>query len=208
MVKLVPLTSISSLRAGVQFRGEAPYSASGSIHLLQVRDAKSSSSIEDHELQSLSDDAVKPSDFLKLGDIVIRSKGKHHPAVLIEPELPQTVASGYCLIISPQKIHPAFLAWYLNQEPAQQYMDQHAIGTVIPVLNKKTLGEMSVPLPDLKTQERIAEIFTLQLQEGRIAKNLQQLYTLQNQSLNQSIINTVIINAVNINAVNINVMEN
>jgi len=96
----------------------------------------------------------------------------------------------------------------LTQEPAQQYMDQHAIGTVIPVLNKKTLGEMSVPLPDLKTQERIAEIFTLQLQEGRIAKNLQQLYTLQNQSLNQSIINTVIINAVNINAVNINVMEN
>jgi len=195
MFKLVTLSSVTSLRAGVQFRGEAPYFAGGSSHLLQVRDTKGSVSIDDHEFRSLSDDAVKSTDFLKLGDIVIRSKGKHHPAVLIAPELPRTVASGYCLIISPQKIRPAFLAWYLNQEPAQQYMDQHAIGTVIPVLNKKTLGEMAVPMPDLKTQERIAEIFTLQLQEGRIARNLQQLYTLQNQSLNKSIINTIFIDA-------------
>jgi restriction endonuclease S subunit len=191
MAKFQPLSSISTIRAGVQFRKEVPYCASGSLRHLQVRDEKGSLTLEDHEIRSLADGALKTVDFLKLGDVVIRAKGKHHPAVLIQAELTKTVASAYCLVVTPVNVLPVFLAWYLNQVPAQQYMDQFAAGSVLPVLNKKALGEMQVPLPNIKTQEHISQIFTLQLQEERIARKLQRLYQLQNQCINQSIINAI-----------------
>lgn len=191
MAKLVTLSAISTIRAGVQFRGEAPYKPGGSIRLLQVRDAKNEVNFEEQELRSLADGSVKTGDFLQLGDIVVRAKGKHHPAILIEPMPPQTVASGYCLVLSPLKIRPAFLAWYLNQASAQQYMDQHSIGTVIPILNKKVLGEMQIPLPDEAMQERIASIYLLQLEEKRKRNDLHQLYEMQRESLNQQIISSM-----------------
>jgi restriction endonuclease S subunit len=62
-------------------------------------------------------------------------------------------------------ILPGYLAWYLNQRPAQIYFDRNAGGTRIQIINKQLLSELEVIVPDLKTQEMVENIYGLHQRE-------------------------------------------
>ena len=86
----------------------------------------------------------------------------------------------YCqfldFIISVKKadVLPGYLAWYLNQRPAQIYFDRNAGGTRIQVINKQLLSELEVVVPDLKTQEKIAKIYELHQREQDLVEAIKE----------------------------------
>jgi len=170
----LPLGEIAHLRVGFQFRSEAPYSPSGSHLLIQLRDSKEILPFEDYETHRVDCDDIKKDDLLSAGDVLLRAKGKNHFAVCITSPVKNLIAGAACLVIRPdnKKALSSFLAWYLNQPPAQAFLNKISAGTSIPVVNKRALLDLEVSLPPMKIQKAIGELYQLQLTEQELTEKL------------------------------------
>lgn len=168
------LGEIARLRVGFQFRSEAPYSPFGKHQLIQLRDSKDILPFEDYETHRIDCDEIKKEDLLSVGDVLLRAKGKNHFAVCVTSTIENLVAGAACLVIRPnqEKVLPSFLAWYLNQPPAQVFLNKISAGTSIPVVNKKALLDLEISLPPLNVQKAIGELYQLQLAEEELTQKL------------------------------------
>lgn len=67
--------------------------------------------------------------------------------------------------VDPDRRHdvdPAYLAWLFDQPQMQTRADNSASGNTIKFISLKEVRELSVPLPETRTQKQIAEIWRLQ----------------------------------------------
>ena len=79
------------------------------------------------------------------------------------------------VVIDPNRSIARFVASFLNSEFGKKSRDLNKSGTVIPKLNKQTLKEIDIFVPDLQTQKKMMEI------ETRIAAEENTLLSLQNE---------------------------
>lgn len=79
------------------------------------------------------------------------------------------------VVIDPNQSDARFAARFLNSEFGKKMRDLNKSGTVIPKLNKRTLKEIDIFVPDLQTQKKMLEI------ETRIASEENTLLSLQNE---------------------------
>lgn len=171
---IVPLSALVSIRTGFQFRGEAPYSAHGKYSLVHLRDSADALSFDEQEIHRFDLQEIKKEDLLLKNDILLRSKGNNHYAVLVDREVSNTVVSALSLVIRcvDNRIRPSFLAWYLNQAPAQSFLTKISAGTSISVVNKGALGDLEIPLRPITSQDAIGELFQLQLKKECLTMQL------------------------------------
>ena len=108
---------------------------------------------------------------LQRGDLLLRSRGQNYTAALIDETLSGAVAVSPLILIRPdsQNILPEYLLWCINRPAAQRYLSSRAKGTVLKMIGTGDLGAMAVLLPPPRTQKRIAELFSLSLEEERLA---------------------------------------
>ena len=82
--------------------------------------------------------------------------------------------SNFFLIrIKRSDIFPAYLAWYLNSQPAQYFFQRHRMGSNILSLQKRDLEHLEVPVPPVGIQERIGRVYSLMLQEKVLVATVQ-----------------------------------
>ena len=112
--------------------------------------------------------------FLKKDDVLFKSKSNHPVSAVIPKELNNTIASHHFFILDilDNNINPYYLSWLLNQKPAQRYFREHGGRTVAFTINKKTLGELEINIPDMKMQEKIIRIHKLRLKELELEQKL------------------------------------
>lgn len=79
------------------------------------------------------------------------------------------------VVIDPNRSNAHFVARFLNAEFGKKSRDLNKAGTVIPKLNKQTLKEIDIIVPDLETQQKMMEI------ETRITAEENTLLSLQNE---------------------------
>jgi hypothetical protein len=79
------------------------------------------------------------------------------------------------VVIDPARSNARFAARFLNSDFGKELREQSKSGMVIPKLNKRTLKELRVFVPDLQTQKTMLEI------EARIAAEQNTLLGLQNE---------------------------
>lgn len=170
----LPLGDIARVRVGFQFRSEAPYSPFGNHRLIQLRDSKEILPFEEYEAHRIDCEEVRKEDLLSVGDILLRAKGKNHFAVCVTSAVENLIAGAACLIIRPltEQVTSGYLAWYLNQPPAQAFLNKISAGTSIPVVNKKALLDLEVPIPPRKIQNAIGELYQLQLSEEELTQKI------------------------------------
>ena len=97
------------------------------------------------------------------------------------------LASNTFYIIKTQEINPRFLTWWLNQKAAQAYFAQFQVKMGYAYMSKKNLSELEVPVPNIKTQETIAEVLRLWDRE--------QLLTSEIKGLKESIMTSILTTA-------------
>jgi len=71
-----------------------------------------------------------------------------------------TVISPHFLLLRVKrnaKLLPEFLAWQINQGPAQRYLNTSAEGTVQRSIRKGVLEDLPLVVPDLDTQQLVME---------------------------------------------------
>lgn len=161
------ISQIAEIKSGYLFKEGLIPDKDGNVSVVQLKDVSERGVLNLRELQRISLDKSGSENFLAIGDVLLKAKTNHPISALVKEQLFNTIATAHYFIISVKKsdVLPGYLAWYLNQRPAQIYFDRNAGGTRIQVINKQLLADLEVVVPDQKTQEKIAKIYELHQQE-------------------------------------------
>lgn len=171
----IKLGQLASIRTGHAFRGKVKHTPSAwNYYVLQLGDVQKDCHINLDQAARVDMTSEKPPQSLQPGDILLRARGGYYYSGLFSGEAPNVIASGQFLVLTPntQMADPAYVCWYLNQPPSQQYFERNDTGTNIPMINKRTLSDLPVPLPALQTQHKIATIHQTWLREKALTERL------------------------------------
>ncbi|MFH8792887.1 restriction endonuclease subunit S [Streptomyces sp. NPDC017941] len=117
---------------------------------------------------SLKDLPLDRAPLLRSGEIlVVRSGAYTGDSALITDEWAGS-APGYDLRITPARVEPRYLAYCLLSSAVMQQMDIAKGRAAQPHLNAEELGEVTVNLPELSEQRRIAQF--LDAETGRVER--------------------------------------
>jgi hypothetical protein len=78
----------------------------------------------------------------------------------------------YVLRPDRQRVLAEYLAWCINQRPAQAFLARHSRGTLVKLLPKGVFEELEVPVPPLEKQRLIVDIEHLRAREEFLFKRL------------------------------------
>lgn len=128
---------------------------------------------------------------LKKGDVLFAAKGvKNFAACYENDEIPAVASTSFFVIrFHSRNVLPAYLTWFLNHPGTQAILKGQARGSSIASISKAVLSELEIPVPNIKKQELILQLFKLRNKE----KNLKQ----QIEMLRESEIQQLLINAIN-----------
>lgn len=184
----VKLKDIADIRLGHPFRGSINSDKNGDVHVVQVRDTNDSGEVNGANLVTTFLAGRKKPDWLQTADILFVAKGaKHYAAFVDESVLPsQSVCSPHFFLVrvKPKKYEvalPAFVAWQLNQIPAQRYFMNSAEGSLYVSIRKQVLEETPIVLPSINRQRQLISMQLCALNEK---KTLQRLIENRQQQIN------------------------
>jgi restriction endonuclease S subunit len=121
-------------------------------------------------LTLVDNETIQVSHFLKKGDILFCSRGANNYSMLIGNLESAVIAVSQFYIIRAyrDRLDPAYLCWYFTQPEAVSYFKSNTLMSTVPLINKKTLDNMPVPLPPHEKQKIIAEVYKLLIRENDI----------------------------------------
>ena len=139
-----------------------------------MRNINHDNTIAYENLPKINVPSVKEEQILRKGDLLFRAKGNNNFASYIDRELENTITNSHILIvrIMSDQVMSEYVCWFLNQSKAQHYFFKNSPGTVIPVISGKTLANLNISIPDIKTQEKIIELYKLSIQEQELVRNI------------------------------------
>jgi len=172
------LEDIALITPGYQFREKIIPSPDGNVSVIQMSNINDDYTLNTANLTKtcIKEYELKEEYYLLQDDILFTPRGYKNFATLIDRPLGKTIAAShfYIIRIKDQKIiTPPYLAWYINQKPAQEYLKSHAAGTNIPIINRKLLGQLTLSIPAMERQIKIAKIYNLSLRENFLIKEIQ-----------------------------------
>lgn len=169
-----PLHNLATIRSGYQFRGRVEAHALGDVAVIQVKDLREDAAIEADALVKVKLDKSPEPYQVTAGDVLFLSRGTRLIAAAIEQPLHRTIAPGYFFIIrvTDDRVLPAYLAWYINQTPAQNRLKPSHAGTHMPIVPKSAFDSLEIDLPPLNVQRAIVNIAALARRERQLAAEL------------------------------------
>jgi restriction endonuclease S subunit len=168
------LKDIAAIRSGYLFRGKIEPDASGRYQVIQIGDITPDARLSAKPLVRVSLPDVKTTQILEKGDVLFISRGPRKQAVAITDWLGNAIATSQFFILRPaETVLPEYLAWYINQRPAQRYIEEHSTGTSVTLINLEALKTLPVEMPPMETQARIAQIHQLGLRERELVEAIQ-----------------------------------
>lgn len=188
------LGDITELQLGYQHREKIVDVTHGSHRLIQGKDlitpglAQIGSrepmgmqiSIANLDRVTLRGDAARYQ--LHPGDILFVARGANNIAVPLNPSTVHPYPSiwgdliaaytFYVLHPDQSRVLPEYLAWFLNQAPAQAFFAQQSRGTLVKMLPKNVFEELEVPVPPIPLQRQIIDIELMRATEERLLQEL------------------------------------
>lgn len=126
----------------------------------------------EHELR-ISLDRPVDKYLLEPGDILFMSRGvSSYPVVLKEIPQPAIAPATFCAIRTKQGVDPDYLAWVMCQDPFQEQLRNIRTGSGTLMFSKSGLEYLTVPVPPLETQKKIARFSELMQRERKLRREL------------------------------------
>jgi len=167
---LEKLSNLAQIFSGFTFRSQLRNDPEGDTHVIQLRDAEDFVRINPKTPSKIKGRKIPERHFLTAKDVLFLAKSQYNYAIPYHEAFPQAVASSTFLVLRviQEKLYPPYLAWYLSQRQAQTFLKNRAAGTYIQNISKKDLGELKVPIPNFYKQQKIVDIYNLQIREAQI----------------------------------------
>lgn len=184
------LGCISEIQVGYQSRERIKPAPFGSHRLIQARDFNKLGQVQWSNLIRFTPSGNPSKSELRQSDVLFSAKGQENFAYLVNTDVIKVLAANtfYILRANPESILPNFLVWWLNQTPAQEYIQLNRSGSSLPFLSVSALSRLEVPIPELEMQRKIGELEMLRKKEA----DLLDLYL----SKKSALIQTVCLNAI------------
>lgn len=165
------LADICSIHTGYTARSRLE-PAAGGVLTIQLRDISPDGLIDPEHLTRVQLEDLADRYLVRPGDVVFRSRGERNTACAIDERLKEPALAVLPLMVlrpKPDLVTPEFLAWAINQAPAQRHFDASARGTNIRMIPRTSLDDLELDVPDIGTQERIVALNALADRERELA---------------------------------------
>ena len=184
------LGDISEIQVGYQSREGIRAHLDGSHFLLQVRDFNNLHQVDWSNLTRFTPASSMTKSEIQPGDVLFLAKGQDNFACPVNRVTNHVLAANSFYILRPDQatILPDYLAWWLNQAPAQEFIQLNRSGSSLPFLSVSALSRLEVRIPPIKVQRKIGELELLRKKEA----DLLDLYLTKKSAL----IKTVCLNAI------------
>jgi hypothetical protein len=174
----VKLSQIAIINAGYPFRGKIHEEPGSGVMAVQMKDVSLTEGIRWSDCLEAGLPGKRQPDCLTQGNILVAARGSHNYAVLVDDSLAftgkQAVAAPHFFVISLKKkgVLPEFMAWLLNQPPAQRYFEQNAEGTLTKSIRRSVLEDTPVLVPPLAKQQAIVAMTNTLREEHKLMQKL------------------------------------
>jgi hypothetical protein len=156
----ISLSARARLSAGFPFRGAIDALPAGDVAVIQMRNIEGEL-INWSSLTRVSLPTKRAVEFLASGDVIFTTRGRRNFAVALEDVPSPAVCSPHFFVMQsrePDKLLPAFLAWQINQKPAQDYLQQAATGSHILNITRAAIEGLPLALPPVEVQHALLEL--------------------------------------------------
>lgn len=107
------------------------------------------------------------------GDVLFMSRGTQNRAWVVADVPVPTIAPVSFYIVRPSEgLDGGYLAWYLNQTPAQTEIGKMRTGAGTPLVQRDAFQSLAVRVPPLEVQREIAELGVLLARERDLRQRL------------------------------------
>jgi hypothetical protein len=156
-----PLGSAAEVIGGYPFRGPVPEVPGGSIRVVQMKDLQAGGVVDWGGMVRTEIPGKRAPDLLRAGDVLVLVRGARNPAVFLGDVPVPAVSSLHFFLVRPRaasNLLAEFLAWQINQDPAQRYLEQNAEGTDQRSIRRAVLEALPVVVPPRSTQQSVLEL--------------------------------------------------
>lgn len=170
------ITEIADVQLGYQFRKKIESVDDGTHRVIQIRDFDEHRILHKEGLSRVKIDKPAEQHLINKGNVLFLSRGHRNWAVSIIDNCEDTIAVSHFFVLKIRNasVIPEYIAWYINQAPAQEYLHKIARrGTHIPIIPLSAFKELTVDLPDKETQNKIVELSNLMEKEKKLCNELQ-----------------------------------
>lgn len=169
----VVLKDIASVQLGHSFRAGVSPHRDGSVRVVQMRDLRSDGIVD---LKSPDRVEIAPPDhqWLRRGDILVRSRGDSVSSAIVDAQADRVVAAAPLLVIrvTSQLVLPHYLNWFINQRPSQGYFAKNMEGSNVKMISRGALESLPLDLPSLDRQQTLVELAGLAAREKQLVTTI------------------------------------
>ncbi|WBA79765.1 restriction endonuclease subunit S [Endozoicomonas sp. GU-1] len=187
------LKQLAQIKSGYPFRGSIKEVINGSVLVVQIRNIKpEATGIEWSNLICTELTGRKQPDWLMDGDVLFVMRGQNNIAVCLQNTPEQTISSPHFFhlrVNNPETLLPEFLAWQINQQQSQRYLQMGSVGTAQTSIRRGVLEAMEIVVPSIARQKSVLALAETARQERQlyhclIANRSQQLQQVASELLN------------------------
>tara|TARA_R110002110_G_scaffold146175_5_gene335963 strand:- start:1498 stop:2103 length:606 start_codon:yes stop_codon:yes gene_type:complete len=173
--KSVRIADICSVQSGFTARGRLEFDQEAGRLAIQLRDLSLAEAGDQAQLPLFAFSDPVARYLVGSGDVLFRSRGEQNTAHVVGAGIKdKAVAVLPLLVLRPdlRRVFPHYLAWVINQGPAQAQLDRAARGSAMRMIPKPALEALEIPLPDAETQAAIIVMDNLAAEEQRLTERL------------------------------------
>lgn len=150
------LGGLASIAAGYPLRGAVDALPPGDVAVIQMGNVHPETSVDWVAAQRIALPSKRSSNFLAPDDVIFTTRGTRNFALALGQIPGLAVCSPHFFVMrvsEPCRIIPAFLAWQINQRPAQEYFQREATGSYILNIRREAIENLPIAIPPVATQQ-------------------------------------------------------
>lgn len=182
---------VAQVKLGFHFRERIVSGPDYRHRIVQMKDFDGGGRLNLPGLTRIHLEEIPEKYLLHPGDILFLSKGLRNFAYCLKEPMTNVIASGlfFILRIKDETVLPEYLAWYINQSPAQTKIKNMAQGTQIPMISCSQFADLEVDIPPIEVQKIIIELDRLAYREKVLLQSLTEKRHQLIQALCRNLIN-------------------
>lgn len=152
------LKQVSAISAGHPIRGAVDVLPPGDVTVVQMRDVGTETGVDWFDAARVTLPPARSTDFLAPGEIIFTTRGTRNFALALDAVPGPAVCSPHFFVIrlaDPATIVPGFLAWQMNQRPAQEHFQREATGSYILNIRREVVETLPIVVPPVERQHAI-----------------------------------------------------
>ena len=168
------LVQVAKISAGHPLRLGVDEFSAGDTGVIQMRNVDPEVGVDWPSVSRVELPPARRIEFLNPGDVIFSTRGVRTYAVALDATPFPAVCSPHFFVlrIRESSVQPRFLAWQINQGPAQEYLQREATGSHIPNIRREVIERLEIVVPPLARQTAIVAFAEAVSREKRLLSAL------------------------------------